>query len=92
MPSAPRYDRYGRPLPEVTDAREASTLDHERNQLHRQLVARLIEDCWPVVCRRGWHGEVTLRVSVQDGMVQRDMRAGLDRFYRPAREGDPNAS
>lgn len=84
MPHPARYDSYGRLLPDVADVREASTWDEPTNQLQRQFLHSLVEECCRAVCRHGWYGQVTLTVSIQDGMLQRDMRAGLERVHRQA--------
>lgn len=82
MPPPLRVDSYGRPLPALADVRDASTWDAPTNQLQRQFLHSLVEDFCRAVCRHGWYGQVTLTVSIQNGIVQRDMRVGLERAHR----------
>lgn len=78
-----RVDSYGRPLPALADVREASTWDTPTNQHQRQFLHSLVEEFCRAVCHRDWYGQAILTVSIQDGIVQRDMRVGLERVRRP---------
>lgn len=86
MPRPLRRDAYGRPLPELTDAREAVTLQHPRNEARIRCLQALVEDTLRAVLRRGWYGDVLIRFTVEDGMVLSDMHAGLDRLWRMPQE------
>lgn len=82
----PRLDSYGKPLPELADVREQVLYDHATNETQRRLLLALIEDSCRLVLRRGWFGEVRIGVSVVDGVLQPDMRVGLDRIWRAPKE------
>lgn len=82
----PRIDSYGKPLPELTDAREQVLFEHATNQAQHRFLLALIEESCRAVLRRGWYGDVHLHFSVEDGVLQSDMRAGLERQWRAPRE------
>lgn len=78
----PRVDSYGKPLPELTEARQAVTLQESTNEAKMALLHALVEDTCRAVLRRQWYGTVTIRFSVKDGRIQPDLYAGLDRNWK----------
>jgi hypothetical protein len=78
----PRLDSYGKPLPELTDARQAVTMQEPGNEAKISLLHALVEDACRAVLRREWYGTVTIRLTVKDGMIQPDLYAGLDRNWK----------
>lgn len=81
-----RVDSYGKPLPELADVQQRVTLEMSGNQARLSLWHALVEETARAVCRRGWHGTVAIRLHVEDGMLQRDLYASLERVWRDQRE------
>ena len=84
----PRLDSYGKPLPGLAENRHRVTLEEPSNQARLSLLHALVEDACRAVLREGWHGNVQIRFSVSDGIIQRDIYAGLERQWRTQAEGD----
>lgn len=82
----PRLDAYAKPLPELAEAHEQVLFEHATNQRQRRFLHALVEDTCRAVLRRGWYGEVQIGFSVVDGVLQPDMRSGLDRTWRARQE------
>lgn len=76
-----RVDSYGKPLPELADIRRAVTALEPTNQAKLALLHALVEDVCRAVMRRGWYGTVQMHFTVEDGIVQRDVFAGLERRW-----------
>lgn len=81
-----RLDSYGKPLPELAEAHMQVLFDHVTNQAQRHFLHALVEETCRAVLRRGWYGEVQIGFSVVDGILQPDIRAGLQRTWRAPRE------
>lgn len=76
-----RFDGYGRPLPELADAREEVLYQSETNQDTRRHLHALIDDYCHQVLRRGTYAEVTLTFDVVDGSIQHGIRSRLTRYW-----------
>lgn len=88
MPSPhPRSDAYGRLRPTLVEVQEAVTFDQPTNQRQRQLLHALIEDACHAVLQQGWYGKVLLSFTVENGIIQADVHAGMDRVWRARRGG-----
>ena len=83
----PRLDSYGKPLPELTEARQAITQQEPGNQAKLALLHALVEETCRAVMRRGWYGTVNIRFAVQNGRLEQDFYTSLERQWR--QEGEP---
>jgi len=77
-----RRDSYGRPLPELTDARQELLIERPYNQAKRRELLARIEELLPQILRRGTYADVVLRFSVQDGLIQKEIALGVERHFR----------
>jgi hypothetical protein len=81
-PRRPRYDAYATPLPELTEARHQDLSARPQNQQMLALMHQRLEDAVRPLLRRGTFAEVTIRVKISDGTMQRSIREGMDREHR----------
>jgi len=81
MPQRLRHDAYGRPLPELADARQEVLLEKEQNVEQCRLIQRLLEHYYAELLRRGIHAEVTLGFAVQNGIIQREVCIAVTREW-----------
>lgn len=82
MPAAPRRDSWGKPLPELVDARREGRFDHDVNQAHRRFLFALMEDHLRLLLRRGEHASLSITVQILDGMLQEDVQVLAARRWR----------
>jgi hypothetical protein len=69
-----RLDPYGVPIPPLRDVREPEPLATRPTNLERRAeLLALLEEAWPLILVRGWHGSLVLEVSVVDGVLQSQM-------------------
>lgn len=81
-----RRDSYGRPLPELTDARQELLLERPQNQAQRRFIVALFEEQMAQILRRGMHVDVVVRFAVQDGIIQKEIDLVLTRHLRTQAE------
>ena len=87
---APRYDKYGRPLPHLAAlppedlAERTSNAEQRERLLHR--VRYALEEHYPHLLRRDVSAEVTIAFTVVRGMIQENMFVGIVRQYRADEE------
>jgi hypothetical protein len=77
-----RRDSYGRPLPELTEARQELLLERPQNQAARRFLVALFEEQMAQSLRRGMHVDVVVRFQIQDGILQKDVDLTMTRHYR----------
>ncbi len=77
-----RYDSYATPLPELADARHEDLSERPQNRQMRQLMHQRLDEAVKPLLRRGTFAEVTIRVKVIDGTIQRSIREGTERDHR----------
>jgi hypothetical protein len=72
MPTRPpaRVDAYGKPLTRPTDARAEPQFDRATNREQVALLWARLTDLLHEALVRGWHGQLSIEVSVQDGLIQ----------------------
>jgi hypothetical protein len=78
----PRYDGYGKPLPDLAEARQASLFEHGTNERQRRVLMSLIETYCRELCHRGIHATVSLRWSVLDGILDANVEVTVLRRWR----------
>jgi hypothetical protein len=87
---APRYDRYGRPLPGLADVPPPDLVERTSNALQRERILQRVRDTldehYPYLLRDAVSAEVTLSFSVVRGMIQEQLYVGIMRVYRPDEE------
>jgi hypothetical protein len=83
-----RRDSYGRPLPELTEARHELLVERPYNQAKRRELLARIEELLPQILRRGVHADVVVRFSVQDGLIQKEIDLGVTRHFRQQPEDE----
>jgi hypothetical protein len=81
LPQA-RRDGYGRPLPELADARQEVLKDSPHNQELRRMILALLEEHYHALLRRGIFADVALKFLVRDGRIQPDMDMTVTKQYR----------
>ena len=90
MPRGQRYDAYGKPLAALTEARQASLVDHVMNQRQRQRLHRLLEEALEEallpLLHRGRYAELTLRCTIKDGILVAEISTQVSRVHRPEEE------
>jgi hypothetical protein len=77
-----RRDGYGRPLPELADARHEVLKDTPQNQDLRKMILALLEEHYAALLRRGIFADVALTFLVRDGRIQPDMDVVVTKQYR----------
>jgi hypothetical protein len=77
-----RYDAYGRPLPELTDAGQEVLYGRDQNAGQRRLLLALLEQAFHDLLRRGVYAEVHLGFCVQDGLIQTEIDETRCRHWR----------
>lgn len=77
-----RLDGYAKPLPELTEASCAITIQDAMNQKALSMLHALVQDTCRAVMRHGWYGRVHIRFRVIDGMLQSDIYTSLDRNWK----------
>ena len=82
MASPARHDRYGGPLPELTDAYREVLKNREANVLQRRRISAILEDLYDALLRRDIHAEVTVSFKVMSGIIQGEVKAGVVRQHR----------
>jgi hypothetical protein len=85
MPAHPRRDSWGKPLPDLVDARREGLFDRPHNQDQRRFLFALMEDHLRLLLRRGEHGSVTITVQILDGMLHEDIEVQTTRRWRGPR-------
>jgi len=78
----PRRDSYGRRIQALEDARQESLRQRPQNVVMQALLLRQLDTELDVALHRGFYGELTLRVIVQDGIIQESIQVGLMRSIR----------
>ena len=81
-----RYDGYGQPLPELTDARREVLRETNFNQQQRGELFRRLEEQFDTLLRRGIWADVLIQFRVENGRIQPDLRVGVTRLYRSVQE------
>jgi hypothetical protein len=76
------HDRYGRPLPELTDAEQEILYGRRANGVERQRLHALLEEECHALLRRHVSAEVTLSFVIVEGMIQPKMTVETRRHYR----------
>lgn len=80
----PRRDGYGRPLPPLADAHQEVLLERPVNQAMRRFIARLLDEQFVDVCRRGVYARVEVCFEVRDGILESELtQVKVARLVRP---------
>lgn len=77
-----RHDGYGRPLPELADARQEVLLERPSNRAQRKLLQQLLENQAALLLRRGIYAEVSVRFVVSDGVIQSPVDVIVNQHYK----------
>jgi len=86
MASRPgRRDRYGRPLPTLVEASHESLYERPANEDMRRRIAALLNIYYDTLLHRDVNADVSVSFRVVDGVIQDDIRIGLNRMYRTYR-------
>jgi hypothetical protein len=80
-------DAYGKPLPSLVEVTQQYFGDHLTNRSQRERLYALLEEQWQVLLRRGIHGQLTITVTIHDGMIQDQSSVTLTRQIRAPKEG-----
>ena len=81
-----RYDGYGRPLPTLAEAKEASLYEHPLNQQTRTLIAAQLELQYRALLKRGEYAEVTLTFGIKNGVIMEELAVNVGHTVRCERE------
>ena len=77
----PRRDAYGRPLPELVDARQELLRDHPQNRARERFLRECLDEWLGHLLRRDVWGDVAVRFRLEDGVLQREMTISVTRSY-----------
>lgn len=74
-----RYDAYGRPLPQLSEASRERLHERPFNRQQQRNLVLLLEELHEELLRRGTYADVTLQFSVKDGVLTEEVRLGVVR-------------
>jgi hypothetical protein len=80
-----RRDPYGKPLPTLVEAAQESLYGRTTNEDLRRRIADLLNIYYDTLLRRDVSAEMSLSFRVVEGIIQDDLRVGLNRVYRTYR-------
>jgi hypothetical protein len=81
-----RHDGYGKPLPELADARQEVLLERPFNRQMRQAIRHAMDAKDALHCRRGTYVRVTIHYEIHDGMLQGDWSLTTEELHKVTRE------
>lgn len=79
----PRLDGYATPVPSPADATEERLHQRPTNQRQLHYVGTCLYAHLETLLQRGVHADVTVTLSIQDGIIQERIGIGTVRWYRP---------
>jgi hypothetical protein len=76
------HNRYGAPLPELSDANAQSLYQTPANWTRQRHIQAVLDDLYRVLLRRGSYAKVTLHFEVQQGCLVPDVQVDVTRIHR----------